>query len=548
MAIAIVLGMLSLPSFTQTALAEGKEYHIGSGEDYNTLADFRSNIDGVFSLQNGDVIILHGNDSSLSTNLVINVSVTIKSADNEGPYTISPTNMLSDAVIQVTSGNLTLENINIQGNIQGGFPAVGFFNASDHTLTINGNVKVTGGNGGKFSDGSGVEEGNEYGGSAIQVNTGSLTITGDGTGEFTGGVGTSGFTDGPGIDCSDNPLIISGGGDFIFTGGKGMATTQGSGAIAGTFTTSGTPNIFFSGLSGLECEDLNISGGNITARGADVGAIINGSLNIGAGAAMIAEGGDRGISFKGPTIAGTGNLTAKATGQGDPSEGFGVGIYANNPTGMELSLTGNVDCSGPLGGIGATAGTAQLILKDGPAAGNTWVIDGTPEKAFAQFDIPNSFAPFPRANIQFTGALSGGTYDTDVSVFRLPLSTYTLQVINGTDKTNAGPYTAGSQVSLTADAAPSGQVFDYWSSDNGGTFANPSSAGTTFTMPAGNVTVTAHYKSDPTNPSTTINKTTSPKTDDNGSMTPWIILVIASLCGIGAAVLYRNKLDHGDGA
>lgn len=70
---------------------------------------------------------------------------------------------------------------------------------------------------------------------------------------------------------------------------------------------------------------------------------------------------------------------------------------------------------------------------------------------------------------------------------------YTLTVANGT---GGGSYAAGAQVSITADAAPAGQVFDKWTGGNGGTFANANSASTTFTMPAGNATVTATYKAD----------------------------------------------------
>lgn len=56
--------------------------------------------------------------------------------------------------------------------------------------------------------------------------------------------------------------------------------------------------------------------------------------------------------------------------------------------------------------------------------------------------------------------------------------------------------TAGSEVTLTA-TANAGYRFTGWTSVGGGTFADASSASTTFTMPAGNVTITANWQYDP---------------------------------------------------
>lgn len=543
-AIAITLGMFSLPPFARTALAVGTEYHIGITSlpnSYATLQDFYDQVVSsvTFSFQNGDMIILHDDDNSLSRNLVIPASVTIQSAVGAGPYTISTDPMLSAAVIHVQSGgNLTLENINVQGNTRGGYPAIHFSDPNspsyDYPLTIHGTVNITGGDGEKFIDSLGNLEGSDDGGSAIQVDTGSLTIIGDGTGVFTGGVGISGNTDGVGIDCDTNALTIAGGGRFTFAGGQGASTTQGRGGIAGAFATSGTPTVSFHGLSGLECEGASIGGGHVAATGTEVGAIINDNLDIAAGAALIAEGRDRGMTFKGTTISGAGNLTARATGQGNPRAGFGVGIFSNSPTGMELVLTGNVACSGPLGGIGAIAGTAQLTLKDGPAAGKTWVIDGTPEKAFAQFDIPNRFAPFPRANILFTGALAGGTYDTDVSIFRLPLSTPGT-VITGLPASYI--LSTGDRVSWTPQ--PTGGIWNfdrnYLSMTKDGdkvTFIAIKVGATSATYTANGVSHTV---------SITIIESVVPQTGDNSTITLWIVFMLAALCGIGAITLYRKK-------
>ena len=70
---------------------------------------------------------------------------------------------------------------------------------------------------------------------------------------------------------------------------------------------------------------------------------------------------------------------------------------------------------------------------------------------------------------------------------------YTIKVNNG----SATPATAavGTAITLTADAALSGKVFDKWIVDSGTvSLSNASSSTTTFTMPAENVEVTATYK------------------------------------------------------
>ena len=62
----------------------------------------------------------------------------------------------------------------------------------------------------------------------------------------------------------------------------------------------------------------------------------------------------------------------------------------------------------------------------------------------------------------------------------------------GTATANKTTAAAGDTVTLTATANP-GYRFTSWTSVGGGTFANSSSANTTFTMPSGDVTVTANF-------------------------------------------------------
>lgn len=72
-----------------------------------------------------------------------------------------------------------------------------------------------------------------------------------------------------------------------------------------------------------------------------------------------------------------------------------------------------------------------------------------------------------------------------------PVSTYALTVNSGS---GSGNYAAGSVVSIVANTAPAGQIFDKWTGDVAH-IANVNSASTTTTMPATPVSITATYKS-----------------------------------------------------
>ncbi|MCD8336292.1 MAG: InlB B-repeat-containing protein [Lachnospiraceae bacterium] len=81
------------------------------------------------------------------------------------------------------------------------------------------------------------------------------------------------------------------------------------------------------------------------------------------------------------------------------------------------------------------------------------------------------------------------------------VATYTVTVVNGTTGSGAttGTFEYGSTVSIAAETAPEGMEFDHWSNTGSTevTFVNEDSATTTFTMPDGDVEVTAVYVSLP---------------------------------------------------
>ena len=83
-----------------------------------------------------------------------------------------------------------------------------------------------------------------------------------------------------------------------------------------------------------------------------------------------------------------------------------------------------------------------------------------------------------------------------------PVTEYDITVTDGKATIGAGSEISkaaeGTAVTLTANAAPSGKVFDKWEVVSGGiTLADANSATTTFTMPASAVSVKATYKNAP---------------------------------------------------
>jgi hypothetical protein len=79
-------------------------------------------------------------------------------------------------------------------------------------------------------------------------------------------------------------------------------------------------------------------------------------------------------------------------------------------------------------------------------------------------------------------------------------ASYALTVVNGS---GSGTYTAGTSVSITANAPPAGQAFLNWT---GAAVANSTASTTTIAMPAGPATVTANFGAPPvTYPLTVVN-------------------------------------------
>lgn len=110
---------------------------------------------------------------------------------------------------------------------------------------------------------------------------------------------------------------------------------------------------------------------------------------------------------------------------------------------------------------------------------------------------------------------SNGSYEAEL-VFTLPAIEYDITVTNGT--ASASKAVAGTTVTLTADAAPAGKVFDKWVV-SGATVADATSASTTFTMPENDVTAQATYKDKIYNVSVTNCKASASTAVMGGSIT-----------------------------
>lgn len=101
----------------------------------------------------------------------------------------------------------------------------------------------------------------------------------------------------------------------------------------------------------------------------------------------------------------------------------------------------------------------------------------------------------PTANyfLEITGPAVGlSPFKIATSAISASATFYTLTVSGGT---GGGSYTAGAKVTISANAPSAGMTFGGWSSNNGGSFANAALSETEFTMPEGDVTVTAGFTS-----------------------------------------------------
>ena len=201
------------------------------------------------------------------------------------------------------------------------------------------------------------------------------------------------------------------------------------------------------------------------------------------------------------------------TGDGQYAQGTVVGIAADAaPSGQEFT-----EWVGDTSGIAAVASASTTITMPASDAeitatytDKTWTLtvnSGTGDGSYVAGAIQGITADAAASGKQFdewigdTSGIASVTTasttltmpyaDAEVTATYTDLPSYTLTVNSGSGD---GSYLANTVVDITADAAPSGQVFDAWTGDTGN-IADAEDPTTTLTMPSANQETTATYTS-----------------------------------------------------
>ncbi len=175
-----------------------------------------------------------------------------------------------------------------------------------------------------------------------------------------------------------------------------------------------------------------------------------------------------------------GRLTIKpASGASNPKICY---IDINSFSGDGAPMTYSLTVNNGSGDGSYTAGMNVSISADAAPSGqmfDQWTGDIA---GIADVNAASTSLQMPAANASVTA-----TYKA------IPPTMFVLTVTNGS---GSGNYTAGTVVNITADAAPTGQMFDQWTGNTSG-IANTSSASTTITMPSADASISATYKDQP---------------------------------------------------
>ena len=307
-------------------------------------------------------------------------------------------------------------------------------------IIAGGTIKAVGGDNPKDTDspcgGAGIGNGNGA------SNGGSVTIYG-GEVNATGGVGNAG------IGGDGSTIQISGGTVEATSGGAGAAAIGGTNGAAGTITITES-NVTANGIDGTGIgSGWEDHGGTITITNSTVTASGGQGAGIGGG----------GSGFIGSAGGNGGNVTiVNSTVTASSKEGDSIGAGRNGADPGTLTLS--------------PADSKAIAAKAGADEASALALNGSP------FTAETAVTDLVRGTKYFHSE---------------PCDIHTVTV-NGSyaQTTGAGNYAEGATVAIDAGTR-SGYTFDGWTSADGVTFANAGSAQTTFTMPAGDVTVTAGF-------------------------------------------------------
>ena len=303
--------------------------------------------------------------------------------------------------------------------------------------------------------------------STITVNNGSLTTGGNGNvGIYYYWSGTS--------NAGTSSLTVSGNAVVDTRNSRIMTNNSETGVQVGAGS-DGNGGIVFNGKSGTVYgdvtlqEDLEIGNDETLTIGKDASLTVPENVNL----------------TNNGKINNSGKLTGTITGNQPPkitTANLPDGTVGEPYTEPTLAVTGDAPISWQLAN-GSTLPAGLNLSEEGK-------ISGTPTTA----------------NIyKFTVTATNGN-GSDSKEFTLSINgktKYSLTVeLNGGNSTTAGgQYTEGTKIQIEAGTkiqieagTKSGYRFAGWTSSNGGSFADASSASTTFTMPAKDTTITANWK------------------------------------------------------
>ena len=285
----------------------------------------------------------------------------------------------------------------------------------------------------------------------------------------------------------------------------------------GSLTTGGNGNVgiyyYWSGTSNAGTSSLTVSG-NAVVDTRNSRIMTNNSetgVQVGAG-----SDGNGGIVFNGKSGTVYGDVTLQEDLEIGNDETLTIGKDASLTVPENVELTNNgtiiVEKGGNLTGniTNAPPKITTESLNEGTvnaAYNQTLAADNNPTSwSVTNGDLPNgltlenntiSGTPTKAGNYTFTVTATNGN-GSDSKEFTLSINEetkYRLTVeLNGVNGTTTGDeYPEGEKISIDA-GTKSGYRFTGWNSSNGGSFADASSASTTFTMPANHTTITANWK------------------------------------------------------
>ena len=457
---------------------------------YGIQANGKLNISGsgkltVTATGRGDVYSIYANEGvTISAPLDVRVGETSATADNGtvyGIYTQSGAISLSggDKAITATGGS---ENV------------YGVYNAADTSTTItdNGNIDISGKLTVNLSNGSNYNRGISSQGGVITLNDATVKIPGNYYYGIFNNNGNVVITSSPDVDISSD-----------ISGNNGICTYSGGDLTIENSIVSIRANGY---AADLEKGKLSIKDSIVDlTRDYNHYCVVNTANN----AANTID------------LSGSGTVTLTASGNQSGSSMIGGTVSITTPGTKLEKGTYYPDLKTYDGEYDATSDKTVLQFVHESAAPTTYTVSfdangGTGTMAAAtgvsgEYTLPENGFTAPDGK-QFKAWSVGGSEKAVGDKITITANTtvtavweaveYNVTVTGGTASVGAGTpitkATMGTTVTLTAGAAPSGQMFDKWVVENGDiTLADATSATTTFTMPAGEVSVKATYKDAP---------------------------------------------------